>query len=115
MSTMVTPRSADGTHQLHELAFLGWIGAGRGLVEQQQPRIGRQRARDLQTPLHAIGEIARPFARVLRQADEVEQLERARPDRFLFVFRPRRAQRAVDRVGMHARVPAHHDVLKHAS
>ena len=38
----------DAAHQADRRLHLGRIEAGQGLVQQQQPRLGRQRARDLQ-------------------------------------------------------------------
>ena len=48
-------------------ARLGRVHAGGGLVEREQLRLGRQRARDLETPLVAVGE-ARRRARAARPA-----------------------------------------------
>ena len=49
--TMVMPRSRWPDHR-HHVADLGGVEAGQHLVEQQQPRLDRQRARKLE-PLAA--------------------------------------------------------------
>ena len=51
------------------------VHAGGRLVEQQQLRLGRERARDLEPPLVAVGEVARVLVLgALGQAAVVEQL-----------------------------------------
>ena len=46
----------------------------RRLVEQQQPRLGRERARHLEPPLVAVGEVLRVLLRLPAQPGEAEQL-----------------------------------------
>ena len=50
------------------------------LVEQQEPRLERERARDLEPALVAERQIARLLRRVVGEADEVEQLARLRAE-----------------------------------
>ena len=62
--------------ELQQRLRLARIHAGRRLVEHQEARARRERAHQLQPPLVAIGELARPRVGAARQADEVEQLRR---------------------------------------
>ena len=59
----VTPRSRMRSDQPDQIALLARVHAGGGLVEQQQLRIARERARDLEPALEAVGEVARVRAR----------------------------------------------------
>ena len=56
MSRIVRPRSSRSLlHELGELVGLLRVHARRRLVEQQQLAVGRQRARDLDAALVAVG------------------------------------------------------------
>ena len=59
----------------------------RRLVEQQQPWLERERARDLEPALVAERQIARLLRRVVGETDEVEQLARLRAERALLACR----------------------------
>ena len=78
--TMVMPRSRDRADHRHHVADLGRVEAGQHLVEQQQPRLDRERARELE-----------PLAAGDRQARgrPVEHARRGRPR-----ARPRRRRPA---------------------
>jgi hypothetical protein len=56
---------ADLADDGHQLLDVGRGQAGGRLVEQQQLRVERQRARDLQQALLAVGQVARLFGRQL--------------------------------------------------
>ena len=61
---------AQLVHELRELVGLLRVHAGRRLVEQQQLRVGGQRAGDLDPPLVAVGEVDRgPVVMALGQPD----------------------------------------------
>ena len=62
---------AQRLHQAAQLIGLLRVHAGRRLVEQEQLRVGGQRAGDLQPPLVAVGQVHRQLARAL-EADEAE-------------------------------------------
>ena len=83
-----------------QLGLLALGEAGRRLVEQQQLRLGRERARDLDAALVAVGEgrrIALPL--VLGDADEAQALAGDVADaRFLAPLR-RQAQDRADGAG----------------
>ena len=75
-----------------EVLDLAMREAGRRLVEQQQPRLERERPRDLEAALVAEGQIARLLGRVVGEADEIQQLARLRKERALFTSEPRQPQ-----------------------
>ena len=64
-------RTKDG-----ELGGLLRVHAGRRLVEQEQLRFGGERARDLESALVAVREVARGLVLVLPEPCEAEQLAR---------------------------------------
>ena len=73
--TMVMPRVADRLDHRHHVAHLGRVEAGQHLVEQQQLRLDRERARELQ-PLAARDREARRrgWSSIGAQADLVRDL-----------------------------------------
>ena len=74
ISRIESPRSvAQLLHQLAQLLGLLRVHARGRLVEQQQLRVRRQRARDLEPALVAVGQVHRELA-VALEADEVQQL-----------------------------------------
>ena len=97
--TMVMPRSRMAADDRHDVADLGGVEAGQHLVEQQQPRLGRQRARKLE-PL-AAGDRQ-------RRGRPVEQVAQARPR-----ARPRRRRQARRRARGRRQMRADRDVLPH--
>ena len=54
-STMVTPRSRMRVIDLVQFLGLVRVHAGRGLVEQQQTRLRRERTRHFEPALIAVG------------------------------------------------------------
>src|SRR5690349_3052914 len=50
---------ADALEELAQRRRLGRVHAGSRLVEREQPRLGRERARDLEAPLVAIRQVLR--------------------------------------------------------
>ena len=56
------------------VAHAGRIQAGRGLVEQQQPRIAQQRRGDAETLAHAVRVAADAVALAVGQLDDVQRL-----------------------------------------
>ena len=85
ISRIVLPSAADLVEQLAQLDLLGRVHAGGRFVEREQLRIGGQRARDLQTALVAVRQVARRVVGELRDADVVEQFLRALADLALFL------------------------------
>ena len=69
---------ADLADEADQLLDVGRGQAGGGLVEQQQLRVEREGARDLEQALLAVGQVARFLGRERAEADELEQAERAR-------------------------------------
>jgi hypothetical protein len=57
------------------------VERGQRLVEQQQPRRGRERARERDPLLLSAGALSRIFLRRVGQSDERQQLAHARADR----------------------------------
>ena len=57
--------------------LLGRVEAGRGLVEQQQRRVGGERTGNLDQPLMAVGEARDQLVGAAAQSDEVERGHRA--------------------------------------
>ena len=76
--------AAQRLQQCGKRSGLGRIHSGRGLVEQQQLRIRRQRAGDLKPPLVAVSERGRELILVILELDEAQQLARPRDRRPLF-------------------------------
>ena len=64
---------ADEAHQVERLLR---VHAGGGFVEQQQLRPGRQRARDLQPALAAVGQARRGLAGDAIEVEDLQQLHR---------------------------------------
>ena len=75
MNRIVTSFGSAGDHA-EELRALARGNAGRRLVEQQDPRLGRERKRDLDQPLLAVREIARERVGVSAEAQHLEQRKR---------------------------------------
>ena len=97
--------------QVAQRELLGRVHPGGGFVERQQLRVGGERARDLEAALVAVRQRARLEVRIARDADVVEQLERARADlRFLAALSGGAQHRAED-AGAAAHVAADHHVL----
>ena len=105
---------ADAQQQLPELGRLLRVQAGGRLVEQQQLRLGGERAGQLDPALQAIGEAAGRLVRQVREADEVEQLQRTRARRG-FLPRARRASASSEakKPFFIRRVPAEQHVVEH--
>src|SRR6516164_9763232 len=58
ISRMVTPSAWTRRMSVTSSPFLGRVQACGRLIEEQQPRVGRKRARPLDAPLIAVGKIA---------------------------------------------------------
>jgi len=67
----------DALEQFVQVELFGRVEAGRGLVEQQQRRIGGERAGNLNQALMAVGEARDQFVGTRAEADEGERLHRA--------------------------------------
>ena len=74
VSFELVAQPADQAHQLERLLR---IHAGRRLVEQQQLRLGRQRARDLEPALAAVRQAGRRLVGHRVELEDLEQLHRA--------------------------------------
>ena len=68
---------AELVHELGEPLGLLRVHAGRGLVEQQQLRVGRERPRDLHAALVAVGQVRRASARAGRSSAPRTRASRA--------------------------------------
>ena len=74
------------------------IEAGGGLVEQQQPRLRGERARDLEQALLAVGQRVGAHVGLRGEAHEGEQLARLGADALFLLAHPARTQqRGADR------------------
>ena len=71
----------DALEQLMQFELLARIQAGRGLVEQQQGRIGGQRAGNLDQPLMPVGKARDQFVGAGAKADEGQGRHRALVER----------------------------------
>ena len=67
------PDLPDEFGQLHR--FLR-VHAGGRLIQNKQPRVGRQRTGDLQTALLAVGQVGGGFVLQLRQPHDLQKLHR---------------------------------------
>ena len=76
--TMVRPRFESLPIERHRLVDLGRVKPGHHLVEQQEARLGRERARHLQPPLVDRREIARRRVLLGGKSDEFDRLARLR-------------------------------------
>ena len=72
---------AELRDQARHLGGLVGVHAGRRLVEEQELRLARERARDLEAPLVAVREVARQLLVAIRQADERHELAARGPGR----------------------------------
>ena len=77
-TTIVMPVVGEILHHLQHLVDQLRIERARRLVEEQDARIRRHRARDRDPLLLPAGELARVGLRLVGEADPVEQLQRAR-------------------------------------
>src|SRR5262249_6318731 len=103
---------ANGANQLAEFPLFAAVHAGRGLVEQQQLGLERQRARDLQAALVPIGEIARALVGTVGKTDQLQQC--FGPASRLTLLRPWRGQpdHAAHEAARRPHVTRDHHVLK---
>ena len=85
---------AHATDERREVGRLLRVHPGRRLVEQQQLRVGRERPRDLEPPLVAVGQRARLLLVAPRQAAVDEQLARLLARRRLLALDPRACARS---------------------
>ena len=112
ISRIESPRSvAQPLHQLAQLLGLLRVHPGRRLVEQQQLGVGRQRTRDLEAALIAVGQVHRQLA-VALEPDEVQQLAPLLDRAFSSRLHERRVQDHAREARAHARVHPHLDVLE---
>jgi hypothetical protein len=80
-----------------QFELFGFIEAGSGLVEKQESWLDRERARDLDPPLHAIGEAVAAQAGGVRGADRLQQTHRMFACTIELGVAPDRGQRAPQR------------------
>ena len=85
-------RVADAADAVHEVLALGRVHAGGGLVEQQQARLGGQRAGDLDQPLLAVGQAGGRLVRGGVEADQPQRVHGASPRRLLLAALLRQAE-----------------------
>ena len=109
---MVVPSCGQPLDQRVDLARLGGVQAGGGLVQQQQPRLCRQRAGDLQPLERAVGHRVRRGVFVAGQADQPQQLARDLPALGLGAHQRAGAQQRGGQRAALAQVPAGHHVLQ---
>ena len=68
---------ADLGDVFHQLFGLVRVHARRRFVQQQQRRVGRQRADDFQSALRAVRQAARLMVRQILHIENAQQLQRA--------------------------------------
>ena len=76
----------DALEQLVQLELFGRVEAGRGLVEQQQRRIGGERTRDLDQALMAVGKARDQLVGAAAEPDEGQRLHGALGQRVIAAF-----------------------------
>ena len=72
VSSTVTPCAPQRLQRLPEIAPGARVEPGAGLVEQQEARLVEERLGDLRPPAQPPGELRRPLARALGQAEALE-------------------------------------------
>src|SRR5467141_1116917 len=103
---------ANRLDQLAKREALRGVHARGRLVEREQLRLGGERARDLETPLVAVGQAPRGVVRAAADPDIVEQLGRARFDLSFFLYGLSVSQHGAEHPSAAAQVPADHHVLE---
>ena len=104
---------AQALHEAREVRGLLRVHPGGRLVEQQQLGLGRQRPRDLDAALVAVGEVRGELVVQARlQADVRQHLGRLLAHLALLPADPRRPEDRAEQPGLHPRVLADHDVLE---
>ena len=68
------PFAGEAADQQAHVAHAGRVQAGRGLVEDQQPRAAQQRRGDAQALAHAVRVAADAVRRARRQLDDLQHL-----------------------------------------
>src|SRR5581483_6290607 len=97
------PRHGRGLLRVH---------ARRWLVEQQQLRLGRQGAGDLEAALVAIGQVLGNLVGPVAEADQMEQVARSLPRFTLLARDPGRPEDGADRPGLQPAVHPDQHVLQ---
>jgi len=82
----------DAADQLGELADLGGVQAGGGLVQDEERRVEGQCPGHLQTPLWPVGKLARQDVREALQPHELEESQCSRAQALLLLQRPGRPE-----------------------
>ena len=95
--------------------FLLDVHAGHRLVEQQQRRLGGQRARELDALLQAVRQSADGRLADVLDLEEVDDLLDFRAVRELLAARAADPDRLLDEARVHLQVAPGHDVVEHAS
>ena len=90
----------------------GGVHPGSRLIEGKQLGFGRERPRNLEAPLVAIGEVSRLRVGSLRDADVVEQLVGPLFDRGFLGQRRLVAQDRTEHAGVRAHVTTDHHVFQ---
>src|SRR6185437_7611192 len=102
---------AQSADEARELGALLRIHPGRGLVEEQELRVGPERPRHLEPALVAVGEVHRiGVLGLARKAAVLEELARPVGRAALLTLEPRRAQDRLDDPAAEARVHPDEDV-----
>ena len=90
------------------------IQSARGFVEQQQPRFGGERARELHALADAERKLGRACMHHARQPEEFDLLRCAASRRAFLAGHPRQSQRTGEKAAAHAAVRAQQHVVEHA-
>ena len=102
----------DAPNKRDQLPLLGRVQACGRLIKEQQPRVGRKRARPLDPPLVAVGKIACQPILVPIDSYEPQPLSRLGDDVTLLPSLSRRMSDRGEQTRRRPAVAARHDVLE---
>ena len=105
---------ADKTDRVHQLRRLVRVHARSRLIEQQQLRIGRHGARDLQLALLAVRQVGREQVALPVEVKDLEQLDRLLGDLFLALAESADVQTRLGEGIANAVAETETDIVKHA-
>jgi len=104
---------ADETDQLRQIIFLLRVHSCCRLVEQKNPGLGRQRPRDLESPLIAVGKIFRELASLARELKRREQRGAFLSRRLALIQMPRASQHGAEQIMLRGALKADGHVVEH--
>src|SRR5262245_21699678 len=103
---------ADAADQAAELLDFVMIEAAGGLIEQQQFRRGRERARKLDPLLYPERQIDHPVQGNRPQIEVIDQLPGGLLERAILAHDPRKMQRVAEEIAAAAAMATHPDIVE---